>query len=188
MEDSAVELWPGGARVRTFLDLRPSGPLAGMLYMRAGIEIEDCTGAALLVFTVMRGKVSVKLNIAGGGNIYNNVNNNINNNINNSINNSINNNINNNINNIINNNNNSTNINYQNCSGRSWSFSASVGSVLEVPPRSRYSLACQSEAGAQLSFIVITLAFAAGVGSSGAARVLTAPSGTAMMTSATEVA
>jgi hypothetical protein len=45
--------------------MRPLGPLAGVLYLLAGFGgIEDCTGAELLVFMVLSGKVTVKLSMA----------------------------------------------------------------------------------------------------------------------------
>jgi hypothetical protein len=62
MEEAAVELWPGGARARIFLDHRPTGPLAGMLYLPPNLDGRpDRTNDALLVFTVVCGRVSIKL-------------------------------------------------------------------------------------------------------------------------------
>ncbi len=150
LEHSAVELWPGGARVRIFLNLRPLGPFAGVLYLRANIDgIEDCAGAALLVYMVLRGKVTVKLSVASGGGGTNS---------------------------------NNTNITPNFASGNSV-FSASAGSVLQVPPRSKYSITCRSDTGAQLSFLHILSTPVSARG----AHMLDA-SATAMVTALTKVA
>jgi hypothetical protein len=77
---------------------------------------------------------------------------------------------------------NSNDINENVASGSSV-FSASAGSVLQVPPRSKYSITCRSDTGAQLSFLHIPSTMV----SAGGARMHDA-SETAIVTALAEVA